>query len=190
MIARALARVVLRLAGWRIAGALPAERRYLIVVAPHTSNWDFPLAVAARTALGLRASWLGKHTLFRGPLGPVMRWLGGDPVDRDAPGGTVDTAIAHFAARESYVLAIAPEGTRTRVATWRTGFQRIAAGASVPIVPVSLDYGTRTVGLGPALRTSDDAAADIARVRAFYHAGMARDPRRFVPAGPAAGVPR
>jgi 1-acyl-sn-glycerol-3-phosphate acyltransferase len=179
-ISRALGRWLLALLGWRVEGRLPQQAKFVIVVAPHTSNWDFLIGLFAKFALGLRASWLGKHTLFRFPLGPVLRWLGGEPVDRSAPQGTVGTAIEHFRSRPQWVLALSPEGTRRPVPVWKTGFQRIAAGAGVPIVPVWLDYRSRTVGIGAPIAPAADEATGVAQVRALYHKEMARHPDLFV----------
>ena len=136
----ALARRLLALSGWRMTGALPPCPRFIVIVAPHTSSWDFIAAVVAMLVTDLRISWLGKHTLFRFPLGLLLRWLGGEPVDRSAAGATVRTAIEHFRTRQEWVLGLSPEGTRRRVDQWKSGFHRIAVGAGVPIVPVWIDY--------------------------------------------------
>lgn len=176
---RLLGRGVLRLLGWRISGRMPAERKFVAVLAPHTSNWDFLISMAALFELGLRMQWFGKHTLFRGPLGPLLRWLGGEAVDRSAPDGAVATALERFRTREQYVLGLAPEGTRRRAETWKTGFHRIARAAGVPIVPVGLDYRTRSIVIGEPIRPGEDAAADIARIRSLYHRGMAKYPEQF-----------
>jgi 1-acyl-sn-glycerol-3-phosphate acyltransferase len=109
----------------------------------------------------------------------VLRRLGGEPVDRDAPGGIVGTMVERFAAHEHYVLGIAPEGTRRRVARWRSGFHRIARGAGVPVVPVWLDYSRREVGIGAPVRLGSDAESDTARLRALYHSAMARFPALY-----------
>jgi 1-acyl-sn-glycerol-3-phosphate acyltransferase len=176
---RALATTALKLAGWRIEGGLPREPRFVTVVAPHTSNWDFLVAVAAMFAVGLRLTWLGKHTLFRWPADPVLRWLGGEPVDRSVQGGTVSQAVQRFRAEPRYALGMAPEGTRKRVTEWKSGFHRIARQAGVPLFPVWLDYGARTVRLGAPIWPTEDADADIARLRATYTKDMARNPEQF-----------
>ena len=112
---RALGRLVLRIAGWTIAGDVPAEPKFVAIVAPHTSNWDFVIGVAAMFALDLRVRWLGKHTLFRWPLGWLLRALGGQPVRRDAPQGVVAEVADAIRAEPRFILALAPEGTRRRV---------------------------------------------------------------------------
>ena len=174
-----LASRLLAAAGWRIAGALPACPRFVVIVAPHTSSWDFPFAVLAMFATDLRISWLGKHTIFRFPVGPILRWLGGEPLDRSAPGSTVVSAIERFRAREEWVLGLAPEGTRRRVDHWKTGFHRIAASAGVPIVPVWIDYQGREVGIGAPFSPGPDEAADVTALRAVFRSEMAKHPERF-----------
>ncbi|MDE3127508.1 MAG: lysophospholipid acyltransferase family protein [Gemmatimonadota bacterium] len=159
---------MLALLGWRVEGNLPAVHRAVIIVAPHTSNWDFVIGIAAKLGMGLHASWLGKHTLFRGPFGWFMRRLGGIPVDRSRPQDAVAQAVARFAASERMVLGLAPEGTRRAVPRWRSGYYHIAHGAGVPIVPVALDWPTRTLVVGPSVQPSDDMPADLAALGAFY----------------------
>jgi 1-acyl-sn-glycerol-3-phosphate acyltransferase len=176
---RALGRAILRLFGWRVTGTFPPLPQFVLIVAPHTSNWDFFVGVLGMFATGLRAHWLGKHTIFRWPVSPFLRWLGGEPVDRSASHGTVGAAIAHFRSHAHWVLALSPEGTRRRVAAWRTGFLRIATGAGVPIVPVWFDYRSRTIGIGAPVRPGGDESADLAQVRALFHKEMARHPALY-----------
>ena len=147
--------------GWRIAGSIPDEPKLVIIVAPHTSNWDFVVGVAAKFALALRVVFLGKDALFHFPLGALMRRLGGVPVDRSAPHDVVNEMLRRFAATERLVLAIAPEGTRKRVERWRTGFYHIAHGANVPIMPVALDWGSHTVRILAPFYTTGDVGKDL-----------------------------
>lgn len=191
---RTLAHRLLGFGGWRVEGGLPDEPRFVLIVAPHTSNWDFLIGLLAMLALGLRANWLGKHTIFRFPVGPVLRWFGGEPINRDAVQGTVDVAIERFQARNQWVLALSPEGTRKRVPQWKTGFLRIAVGAGVPIVPVWIDYRRRVLGLGRPLWPSGDQDADMTALRAIYRKEMARHPAQFaepanIPADIGEGLP-
>ena len=165
---RALGRVLLRLWRWRIGGGFPNVPKAVLVVAPHTSNWDFLACMLAMFALGLRINWLGKHTLFSGPLRPLMLWLGGIPVRRQTPSGTVAKLVETFEQRETLLLAIAPEGTRRAAAEWRMGFAHVAAGAGVPIVPIGIDWARREVMLGPATPLSGDLDADIAALRSWF----------------------
>ena len=187
-LSRALGRAALRLAGWRIEGEVPRLPRFVIIVAPHTSNWDFLVGVAAMFALSLRVHVLGKHPLFRGPLGPVMRWLGGEPVDREAPDGVVEGVVARIGSSPRYLLALSPEGTRRPIARWRTGFHRIAGAAAIPIVPVWLDWSRHVIGIGEPMMPSADRDADIAALRAHYRSGMGRFPERYVEQEPPAAL--
>jgi 1-acyl-sn-glycerol-3-phosphate acyltransferase len=134
-------------------------------------------------ATGLRASWLGKHTIFRFPLAPVLRWLGGEPIDRSAPHGTVGTAIEYFRTRPQWVLGLSPEGTRRRVDRWKTGFYQIALGAGVPIVPVTLDYRTRVLGIGSPVVPGPNEAVEVAKLHARFRKEMAKDPAKFAEEG-------
>lgn len=162
-------RSVLRIAGWRIEGHVPDLPKCVVVVAPHTSNWDFPVAMLYAFALGLDASFLGKAELFRWPiLGRLFYWLGGIPVQRDKAHGVVQDAVRAFRERDHLILGIAPEGTRKRVAAWKTGFYQIAVGARVPIALAFLDYGRKAGGFGPVLEPTGDINHDIQAIREFY----------------------
>jgi 1-acyl-sn-glycerol-3-phosphate acyltransferase len=165
---RAVGRGLLALLGWHVDGNLPDLRKAVVIVAPHTSNWDFVLGIAAKLAFGLHASWLGKDSLFRGPFAWFMRRMGGIPVDRSRPQDVVSQSVARFAASERMVLGLSPEGTRKAVARWRSGFYHIARGAGVPIVPVALDWPSRSLVVGPPVQTSADMEADMAALGAFY----------------------
>ena len=176
-----IGRFLLRVAGWRFESELPALSRFVICVGPHTSNWDFVIGYAAKMALGLRASWLGKHTLFTGPMGPLLRWMGGIPVDRSAAHGVVEQAAAQFRRQPALVLAVTPEGTRRQVGRWKMGFYHIARLADVPIVPVALDWGTRTVRIGDPCKPTDDEDADVERLMAFFRQVRGRHPELAFP---------
>ena len=167
-IMRAVGAMVLRLLGWRIEGAIPDLPRFVAIVAPHTSNWDFVVGAAAMFALDLDLAFLGKQALFRGPLGVAMRAMGGIPVDRSSPHGVVGAAVDAFRARERLVLAIAPEGTRKPVERLRSGFLHIARGAGVPILLAAIDGEARCVRLGPVVEPLADVDEDLARIERHY----------------------
>lgn len=175
----ATGRAALWLSGWRITGALPEIPRYVMIVAPHTSNYDFFVGLAAKFALGLKAKWLGKHSLFVGPVGWLLRALGGIPVDRSRPDGTVEGVLAEMRAAPAFVLALSPEGTRKHIAHWKTGFYRIAVAAEVPVLPVSFDWSSRTINLMAPFLTTGDQGADVAHLRGLYRKEMARRPEYF-----------
>ena len=166
---RRLGLAILRRAGWRIEGTMPDLPKFVVIVAHHTSNWDFPIGLAVKWALGLDPRWLGKDTLFRAPLGWFMRANGGVPVKRSSRENVVEQTAHEFATREKFVLVLAPEGTRKRVDAWRSGFWHVAKRAGVPICCVALDWGRKVVRMGPTVTADeDDATAGIARIRSYY----------------------
>ncbi len=174
----ALARTLLKLAGWTVVGERPAAPRYVLIGAPHTSNWDFPIALLVAATLGVRIHWLAKHTLFRPPLGWVMRALGGISVKRDQKQGTVEALAERFQAADRFVLGIAPEGTRSRRESWKSGFYRIAVAAGVPVVLGFVDHSTCTAGLGPVFQPTGDLEADFGQIAVFYADKRGRYPEK------------
>ena len=164
----AFGRVLLDAMGWRIEGAIPNLRKFVIAVAPHTSNWDFVVGMGTMFALDLRVSFIGKHTLFAGPFAPVLRWMGGVPVDRNSPHGVVGELVRAFADVDRRVVAIAPQGTRKPVPHFKSGFLRIARGANVPILLAALDYGNKAVRFGPLVEPGEDIEAERERIEAYF----------------------
>ena len=156
--------------GWSIKGALPAQyKKYVIAVAPHTSSWDFPIGVMARSALNItHGRYLGKSQLFKPPFGWFFRMTGGTPVDRSGSHDVVDQVVKIFNQHDEFILALAPEGTRKKVEKLRTGFYFIAKGAGVPIVPVGFDFKKKQVVIGEPLFPSDNLAGDMATLMTFY----------------------
>ena len=175
----ALGRWGLGLAGWRFEGNFPDIPKCVVIVAPHTSNWDFPVGLAAMYALGLRVAFLAKHSLFRPPFGAFLRWWGGVPVDRGAAHGVVEQSAQVMKERERLYLVVAPEGTRRKVARWKSGFYRIAHAAGVPLVPVAFDYRERVVHLMPPFEPSGDYEADLPRIQALFVGILPRNPDQF-----------
>ena len=178
---RLLSWLVLKLSGWQVINVAPATGSYLIIAAPHTSNWDFPLGIAMAFHLRLRVYFIGKHTLFEGPTGPIMRWLGGIPLNREASKNFVDASIAAFDNNENLIFAIAPEGTRTSVARWKTGFYHMAKGANVPLALAYFDFATRTGGIGKMLKTTENMADDMQVIADFYRPIIAKNPYNYNP---------
>ena len=167
-IGRVIGRTMLRLLGWSVAGEIPDLPKFVVAVAPHTSNWDFVVGMATMFALDLKLTFIGKHTLFRWPIEGLMRWMGGVPVDRSAPHGVVGETIDAIVSVEQRVIAIAPQGTRKPVAHFKSGFLHIAGGARVPVLLASLDYAARCVRFGPMFTPGEDVDADLARVEDFF----------------------
>jgi 1-acyl-sn-glycerol-3-phosphate acyltransferase len=168
MLRRMIGRAILRLTGWRIEGTLPDLPRFIIIAAPHSSAWDFVHGIAVVFALRLDVHYIGKAELFRGPLGVLMRWLGGIPVDRTRNQGMVDAVAERVRGEDKFVIALAPEGTRKPVERWKSGFYHIAVKAGVPIVPGVFDNGRKTVRSHPPFEPTGDADGDIAALRALY----------------------
>jgi 1-acyl-sn-glycerol-3-phosphate acyltransferase len=164
--------------GWRIQGKLPPEKKFVAILAHHTSNWDFPIGVSVILHFKVRVFWLGKNTLFLGPMKPIMRWLGGIPVFRTEPADLVDQIVDFLHQQENAVIGITPEGTRSRVEKWKTGFYRIAHTLELPIVLAYLDYENKIGGVGPTIYPGGDFEADMAEIRSFYRSINGRFPDR------------
>jgi 1-acyl-sn-glycerol-3-phosphate acyltransferase len=165
-----LADIYLRLRGWRFLGRLPDLPKMVIVGAPHTSNWDFVLFLAALRQYDMRVSFIGKHTLFRWPLGFWFRRWGGIPVDRSVPGGLVRQVASAFDEAERMILVMAPEGTRKLAPYWKAGFIWIAEEADVPVVLAGVDGKSRTVEIGPTVPYHGDPAGFMEQLRNYYSA--------------------
>ncbi|MCH2097248.1 MAG: 1-acyl-sn-glycerol-3-phosphate acyltransferase [Pseudomonadales bacterium] len=179
---KTLARLILRLCGWQLTGAPPSDTdRYVVIAAPHTSNWDFPWMLLMAWASGMAVRWLGKHTLFWGPMGPIMRALGGVPVRRHVREDRVAATARAIRGSKRIALVIPPEGTRGLTDTWRSGFYYIARTAEVPLVPTALDYAERRGEIGPAFIPTGDVKADMDRLRTFYTDRSGCYPERFGP---------
>lgn len=180
-VAGGASRFILRLFGWTVLDLPERPRRAVVVVYPHTSNWDFVIGVLARSALRLDVRWIGKDALFRGAMGPVMRWLGGIPVNRKHPAGFADRMAAEFAKHDVLLLAITPEGTRSRTPGWKSGFYRIARAAGVPVVIATIDYAGRRIGLLATMELTGDVDADMARIAEVYEGCRGKRPELASP---------
>jgi 1-acyl-sn-glycerol-3-phosphate acyltransferase len=165
---KTISRLILSAMGWQLDARLPPEKKFVIIGAFHTSNWDFPVGILGMWALGLKASWVGKHTLFRGPLGPIFRFLGGIPVDRTVHTGFIQRIAELYKSRDEMALTIAAEGTRSRTEHWKTGFYFIALEAGVPIALGYIDYGKKRLGVGATLYPTGNIKQDFAVIRDFY----------------------
>jgi 1-acyl-sn-glycerol-3-phosphate acyltransferase len=162
--------------GWKIQGEAPTHRKFVLIAAPHTSNWDFPFMLATAYAMRVRISWLGKHTLFIPPWGWCMRKLGGIPVDRRAPHSLVTQIAEKFKTSDALILAVPPEGTRSKVAVWRSGFYHIASESGVPIGLGYLDYSRKLCGLGMFVMPSGNVNEDMNKIRGFYRSVRGKHP--------------
>lgn len=163
-------KLVLKLTGWTISGTLPTDSQFVAIVGPHTSNWDFIIGVLARGALGAKVNFLGKHQLFIPPWGWFFKAVGGRPVDRTKSNNLVDAVVQIFNSDPDFSLALAPEGTRSPVKRWKTGFYHIASKANVPIITIGLDFGNKTVIIPQGTPTTDDMQQDMDQIITFYRA--------------------
>ena len=175
----AFGRWMLTVAGWKIEGNFPDCPKMMLIVAPHTSNWDFLVGLMAKFALRLECRFMAKASLFWWPLGAFLRRMGGIAIDRAAADDVVMGSVRAYRDRERLVLAITPEGTRARVERWKSGFHRIARSAAVPVVLVVFDYGRKVVQLGPAFAATEDYARDLAAIQSHITAAMAKHPERY-----------
>jgi 1-acyl-sn-glycerol-3-phosphate acyltransferase len=173
-----LSNFYLKVTGWRKVGRLPDIPRCVMIAAPHTSNWDAPIALSMVFAFRLKAHWLVKHTAFRWPFRGVLRWLGAIPIDRTKSTDVVTQMVDELKKRAELVMLIAPEGTRKKVTRWKTGFYHIACGAGVPLVLAFLDYARKEGGLGPVFHPTGDFEADMAEILCFYAAVIGRHPEK------------
>jgi 1-acyl-sn-glycerol-3-phosphate acyltransferase len=154
--------------GWKLAGEFPDVPKLVFIAAPHSSWWDGWWGLMFKVALGLDASFMAKRELFVGPLGWLLRALGGVPIERSASHGVVEQMVERFRSTDRIWLGIAAEGTRKPVQKWKSGFWHIARAAGVPIMTIYFHYPEKTIGVGPLFETTDDLAADMARIREFY----------------------
>ena len=176
-IVRWLLIAIYRLRGWHVEGNVPPVPKFILIGAPHTSNWDFAVFLGAIDELGVQPSYIGKHSLFRWPMGRFFTDMGGIPIDRTKSHNYVVAVADAIAKRDRIALVIAPEGSRHPERHWRSGFYHIAMRAGVPIVPAWIDRKRRRVGLGAPITPSGDYEADLAKIAAFYRANIPGHPR-------------
>ncbi len=165
---QALTALIMRLTGWRVTGQLPDLPKFVLIGAPHTSNWDFLLFLGVIFNLGANVRYMGKAELFRGPLGFFFRYCGGIPVDRSRSNGLVEQMVQASQATERFILTIAPEGTRSRVREWKRGFYHIARDAGIPIVLAVVDGRQKTVRVGQVFHPTGDVEADMQAIQGFF----------------------
>jgi 1-acyl-sn-glycerol-3-phosphate acyltransferase len=178
-LAAGFGRLMMGIWGWRIEGEVPNVAKMVLIVAPHTSNWDFPAGLFAKLAMRLDGRFIGKHTLFRWPFGVFLRAIGGIPVDRSAAQGVVEDTIRALRETERFLLVVAPEGTRRKATKWKSGFYRIAVAAGVPILLVAFDWPRKVIRMGPLFEPTGDYERDLPLIQSHYSAQMARYPECF-----------
>lgn len=174
-----LCRLYLKLIGWEARCVLdPAIKKCVLVAAPHTSNWDYPIAMAALYGSGIKTRFLAKKSLFNFPLGILMRATGGIPVDRSKHTNLVESMIQMFKERDELILMIPVEGTRSLVKEWKSGFYHTAMGANVPIITGYLDYGRKIAGFGDVFYPTGDYAKDLVTLQTYYRQFTAKHPEK------------
>lgn len=176
-----LAYKVLSLLGWEFSGEVPEVPRLVIAGAPHTTNWDFVLFMAALHYYDIKVKYIGKHTLFRWPFGYFFRWLGGIPVNRSAPQGLIRQVVEALEGEETAILVMAPEGTRSPAPYWKRGFFHIAEGLQAPIVLAGVDYSSKRVHIGEPIRSDQGSRSVMDEARLFFEDFGGKDPAKKGP---------
>ncbi|MEE9343736.1 MAG: lysophospholipid acyltransferase family protein [Gammaproteobacteria bacterium] len=175
------AKWLLKRLGWHADLTLPEVDKYVLVGAPHTSNWDFPFAMLFFFSTGLRFNWVGKHTLFVWPVSRLFRAMGGIPLNRNASGGFIEQTVQLIKSSKAIILTIAPEGTRSRTECWRTGFYYIALQAKVPIALGYIDYDKKQLGIGSFFTPTGDIDKDLMIIQLFYQDKTGKHPENQGP---------
>jgi len=166
---RWLGKALLKFMGWKVSGDFPQHKKVVVALGPHTSNWDFIIAMPAIMATGINANYLMKKEVFVWPFSIVWKWLGGVPLNRKATENTVEQLIQKYNESEKLWVAIAPEGTRKKVDYWKTGFLRVAEAAGVPVMLVAWDYPSKTFVLEKIWPTTGNHEEDAANIRAYVN---------------------
>ncbi|MDA3870047.1 MAG: lysophospholipid acyltransferase family protein [Gammaproteobacteria bacterium] len=176
-----IGRIFMAITGWRVTGEVPPYKKFVLIGAHHTSNWDFPFGLAMTFIFRIKTQWMAKHTLFRWPMGIFMRALGGIAVDRKRSQGITEQMTQALEQADKMVIMIAPSGTRKKAPHWKSGFYRIAHQANVPIVCASLDFKHKVANIGLSLMPSGDVKKDMDRIREYYKDIQARYPDKVTP---------
>ena len=176
---RLLSSAILKLARWKKEGQLPDVPKCVVIAAPHTSNWDFIFMMLMAFSFRLKVFWMGKNSLFKGPMGPVMHFLGGISVERSKNTGLVQQTIDRFNDNDELFIALSPEGTRGKVTRWKSGFYHVANGANVPIACAFLDYKRKVAGFGPLFQPSGNYEKDLIELQGFYRGVTGKNPSQF-----------
>ena len=177
-ILRKIARFGINISGWRINGKIPDEERIVIIAAPHTSNWDFILAMLAIFGLNIKVRWLGKHSIFKPGFKKFFEWLGGIPVYRDNPSSLIENIVNIVKKERSIVIAMTPEGTRKKVKRWKTGFLRIAKQTHSKILLISIDAPTKSIEIGKIFKPTGNSEEDLAYIQKYYSTFRGRNPQK------------
>lgn len=178
------ARFVLKLIGWKVEYKLPDSPKFILIAAPHTSNWDLPIMLLISIVIGIQLHWVAKDTLFKGWFGKYLRWLGGVPVNRKSRTNFTEQVVTIFNSSDELIIVIAPEATRSRAEHWKTGFYHIAKGAKIPVALGFLDYKRKVGGIGPSFIPGGDIKTDFEMIDVFYKNITGLKPANFGPVIP------
>ena len=176
-----IAKFILKILGWKVINELPDDKKYMLIAAPHTSNWDFPLGLIVKSSQKIKLKFLGKGALFDSPFGWFFRALGGIPVYRKKKLNMVDQMVQEFNSREQMILAMSPEGTRSYLDYWKSGFYHIAHKSGVPIAMATLDFGNKIVKLSSAFMPSGNIQEDMKIIKAFFENVKGKNPEKQGP---------
>lgn len=174
-----IAAFILKLFGWQLVGELPKTKKYVVIIGPHTSNWDFFIFLLLKFFYRIKVVFIGKHTIFFGPIGWALRKVGGIPVERSSTHNVVDKIVEEFSLRDEMIFALSPEGTRSYLDHWKSGFYHIARKAKVPVQTAFLDVRSKQLGWGPVFYLTDDRHADLKKIAAFYSDKQGFKPEKF-----------
>lgn len=174
---RAIGKLLLRSMRFSIKGEVPNVEKFVAIGAPHTSNWDFVVGMAALLALGVRVNWFGKDSIFKWPVKYVWYWLGGQPVDRFQKSGVVEQVVEKIKGQSKFILGLSPEGTRKVIQKWRTGFYHIAVGAGAPILPVFFDFKNRCLRLSQLFYPTGELNRDMRALLAIFRTVQGKYPK-------------
>ena len=177
-ILRKIGRFGINISGWTVKGQVPDEERIVIIAAPHTSNWDFILAMLAIFGLNIKLRWLGKHSIFKPGFKNFFKWLGGIPVYRDNPSTLIENVVDIVKKEKSIVIAMTPEGTRKKVKRWKTGFLRIAKQTQSKILLISIDAPTKSIEIGKIFNPTGDSEEDLEFIQKYYSSFRGINPQK------------
>lgn len=176
-IAQKIGKFVLSVLGWNVYGDIPKHSKAIYAVAPHTSNWDFVIGVAVLLSLNLKLKFLGKDAIFIWPFKGLLTSIGGIPVDRKKSHGVVEQIVKQFEQHDSLILALSPEGTRSKTKEWKTGFLAIAHKANVPVVTVSFHFDKKEVRFGHASFINENISTELQRIKSYFSDACAKNPQ-------------
>jgi 1-acyl-sn-glycerol-3-phosphate acyltransferase len=174
-----LSKLFLWLSCWKVTGQLPQDKKFVMIAAPHTSNWDLPFMLMVSFALKAKPYWMGKEQIFKLPFKGLMKWMGGIPIDRNKSNNVVEYTVELIKQSNELIVTVPPEGTRSKVKYWKTGFYHIALLAEVPIVLGFLDYEKKTGGIGGLIYPSGDIEKDMLKIKAFYRTVSGKNCSRY-----------